>query len=488
MALLLTLAALGATASITIDWDTVLSNKTSTPTLQVVVNPLLLADSNIRDNALVSLSLVAADYVRFVPWFPYPILSVPEIDAPVVGTCSTSWNFTYADQLVGDFFKATPNVSHIINFSTTPDWMWIAPNYTYPTDINTVDFSYNNGTVPRDSSLKEISDYFARIVSWYVNGGFTDECGIYHHSGHHYDIEYWEVLNESDSEHEIQPAFYNQLYDAIVTAIHAVSPKTKFVGLALSTRNLTYFESFLDASNHRANIPLDFFSYHFYASPDNTTTPIEAAMCYLQADEFFDEVAQIEAIRKRLAPSTKTTLDEIGTITPLGATTIYPDFVIPPEYWVWSGGIYAYIFAHVAAMGIDVIGESQLVGYPGQYPSVSMVNYTTGAPTARLRVLQLLQQSFASDDSVVQTNSTVPEHVFGQAFTSAAERKLLVINKQEDVLTLQVCGFDGGSADVVDVSTGEGLWRTEKVLGPTFNITGYATAILTAKLGTQQSC
>src|ERR1700712_2259802 len=113
--------------AVDIDWDTVIITSKTTATLQVVVNPPLLRNSSIHDNALKSLELVSADYVRFVPWFPYPKLSVPEIDAPVItsNSCTTSWDFTYADPLMEDFFTSTPGVSHIINFSTTPDWMWV---------------------------------------------------------------------------------------------------------------------------------------------------------------------------------------------------------------------------------------------------------------------------------------------------------------------------------------------------------------------------
>ena len=35
---------------------------------------------------------------------------------------------------------------------------------------------------------------------------------------------------------------------------------------------------------------------------------------------------------------------------------------------------------------IDVAGESQLVGYPTQFPSVSLVDWNMGQPNARYRV------------------------------------------------------------------------------------------------------
>lgn len=477
--------------SITVDWKQVIIESRTTTTLQEVVNPMLLRNSSIHNNALNSLQSIAADYVRFVPWFPYPKLSVPEIDAPVTNgsVCTTSWDFSYADPLVEDFYSSTPNVSHIINFSTTPGWMWVLPdgtNYTYPEDINETDFGYNQGTQLRDPSLKEISDYYARLVSWYVNGGFTDECGVYHYSGHSYNIEYWEVLNEIEAEHSIQPAFYNQLYDSIVSAIHAVSPNTKFVGLALgdnaSPQYMDYFTEFLDPTKHQDGIPLDFFSYHWYGSPSVAPTDMQAAQSFSQADTFFGAVAQIEAIRQQLSPSTQTTLNEIGTFDPQGTTTIIPGYEVPPEYYVWSGGVFAYVFAGVTALGIDVIGESQLVGYPSQFPSVSMVNYTTGEPNARLRVLQLLQHNFAPGDTLVQTNSTLESSVHAQAFvTREGVKKILLVNKLPQAVTVQIPSFARGAAEVVDLSTGGDIWRTEDFSGSVFNVTGWATAVLTER-------
>lgn len=474
---------------IDIDWqDIIIESKTST-TLQVVVNPMLLRNSSIHDNALKSLELVSANLVRFVPWFPYPKLSVPEIDAPVIDgdNCTTFWDFTYADPLVEDFFRSTPNVEHIINFSTTPGWMWILPNgtnYTYPEDINETDFGYNQGTQLRDPTLKEVGDYYSRLVSWYVNGGFTDECGVYRKSGHHYNIEYWEVLNEIEAEHSISPEFYNQIYDAIVTAIRAVSPNTKFVGLALGDNaNPQYFDylsEFLDPTKHATGIPLDYVSYHWYGSPDALTTEQEAAECFSQADDFITHVGQIETIRKQLSPNVKTTLNEIGTFDPQGTTTIVPGYTVPPEYYVWSGAVYAYVFSGVTAMGIDTIGESQLVGYPSQYPSVSMVNYTTGNPNARLRVLQLIQQNFAAGDTLVKTKSSSEANVHAQAFvTPEGVKKVLLVNKLPQATPVQIPGFNRGISQIVDISTGDNEWRTEKFSGGTINLTGWATIVIT---------
>jgi hypothetical protein len=77
------------------------------------------------------------------------------------------------------------------------------------------------------------------------------------------------VLNEVDFEHRMTPQTYTGLYDAIVTAMKAVQPETKFVGvsLAIPGQHPDFFEFFLNHKNHKPGIPLDFISYHFYAVP-----------------------------------------------------------------------------------------------------------------------------------------------------------------------------------------------------------------------------
>src|SRR5208283_437925 len=122
-----------------------------------------------------------------------------------------------------DFISATAGHSVILNFSSIPQWMFKTEKpVPYPADPDEVTWSYQNGTEFRDPSLKEVADYYARLVSWYTQGGFTDEYGKRHESGHHYKIDYWEVLNEVDYEHQMTPETYTHVYDAIVTAVHRV--------------------------------------------------------------------------------------------------------------------------------------------------------------------------------------------------------------------------------------------------------------------------
>ena len=240
-------------------------------------------------------------------------------------------------------------------------------------------WNYTQGTELRDPSGKELGEYYARLVSWYVNGGFTDENGVRHDSGYHYKLAWWEVLNEVEAEHHMTPEQYTERYDAIVGAIHKVSPETKFVGLALSNpgRDERFFEYFLNPANHKPGIPLDMISYHFYASPASGETLDHWQYTFFDQEAgFLNTVRYVEAIRKRLSPNTMTDLDELGVILPTDNKS--GDNVPPPAaYWNLAGALYADLFIELSRLQIDVAGESQLVGYPTQFPSVSMMDWTT---------------------------------------------------------------------------------------------------------------
>jgi hypothetical protein len=471
-----------------VDWSKVVREMKTTPTLQVVVNPLLRRGSPIHDRAFEELRKLGADYVRYVPWFPYPRNAIAELYPPADG--KSSWDFTSIDPIAIDFLEATQGHPVMFNFSTIPPWMFNVDKLVpYPEDPDQPIWNYQQGTELRDPTLKEISDYFARLVAWYTKGGFEDEFGKYHQSGHHYQIDYWEVMNEPDFEHNTTPEQYTERYDAIVSAIRRVAPEMKFVGLSLAMPSLSphFFEYFLDAKNHKPGIPLGMISYHFYASPAaDEIMDVEQYTYFAQADGFLNSVRYIESIRKRLSPDTGTTVNEIGAIRADDILQILPGHVakpIPDAYWNLAGATYAYVFAHLAVLGIDIAGESQLVGYPSQFPSVTMVDWNTGAPNARFRVLELLIRHFRPGDKIVSTvtGSFMPSPYFhGQAFqTREGKCKLLLISKRARSLDITLPGFAGAIAEVVDQTTAGGATRIEQLSEDSFRLPGFSVAVLT---------
>jgi len=469
---------LAGAEKIDVEWNQVERVSKTTPTLQVVVNPPLRRGSAIHDRVFAELQKLGADYVRYVPWVPYPKLAVAELEPPAAA--KTSWDFSLIDPMTLDFFAATKGHSVMLNFSTIPQWMFKTPKpVAYPSDPGQVAWDYSQGTELRDPTMKELGDYYRRLASWYVKGGFTDELGRRHDSGHHFNIDYWEVLNEPDLEHNTTPEQYTERYDAIVAAVREVTPDTKFVGISLAypSGNPRMFEYFLDRKNHKPGIPLDMISYHFYASPTADQTPeIQPYTYFEQADRFLTAVRFIELIRERLSPSTRTTVNEIGSILAGDPNLKTP---IPDSYWHLSGATYAYVFGNLASMGIDVAGESQLVGYPTQFPSVSMVDWNTGAPNARFRVLELLKNNFGPGDKIVKSSVSNP-YVYVMAVVKPdGGRKVLLVNKRDRDIELEF-GDRVSGLEVVDQTTKAAPPSKQVLAGNRCTVRGLGVAVVTS--------
>ena len=472
---------------VSVTWSKVIRISDTTLTLQVVVNPMLRPGSPISHRAFQALRRLKANFVRFVPWLPYPQLAVAELKPPADG--KTYWNFKLIDPMVQDFMRATAGHPVIMNFSTIPEWMFQTPKpVTWPANPNQVVWNYEQGTKLR-VSLKTLANYYARLVSWYTRGGFRDEYGHWHKSPYHYHFAWWEVLNEVDFEHHMNVQEYTRWYDAITAAIHKVSPQTKFVGLALASTSvgiwkpadLAWFRYFLNPRNHAPGTPLNMISYHFYAIPPKSTQPATwPHIFFAQANEFLHEVRQIQPIRQELSPQTTTDVDEMGSILPYDNEDT-PKLLrpIPNMYWNLSGAMYAYLFAHLARQGIQIAGESQLIGYPSQVPSVSMVNWTTGVPNARFRVLQLLRDNFGPGDKIIATRASAPG-IFAQAFvTPSGERKILLVNKRNKTVRLNLPAVNGAAETWVDQRTAEKPLARRKLTRSSLRLRGLGVAVIT---------
>ncbi|HEY1901468.1 MAG TPA: glycosyl hydrolase family 39 [Terracidiphilus sp.] len=450
---------------LSIQWDKTTVVSKSTPTLQVVVNPPLRHGEALSAASYQAVKELGADYVRYVPWLPYPRLAVAELEPPTPQ--KTSWDFSLIDPMTKDFLAATEGHPTVMNFSTMPAWLFKTDKpVTYPADPEKVTWDYTQGRELRDPSGKELGGYYGRLVSWYVNGGFTDENGVRHESGYHYKLPVWEVLNEPEFEHSTTPEQYTERYDAIVEAIHAVSPETKFMGMALAMPSLTpqYFEYFLNHKNHRPGIPLDFISYHFYASPGEGQTIDNWQYTFFdQAAGFLNSVRYIEEIRKRLSPDTRTDTDELGVILP-SDNKVGDNVPPPPAYWNLAGSLYAYLYIELSQLQIDIIGESQLVGYPTQFPSVSMMNWQTNKPNARFWVLKLIKDSFHPGDTLVETKLEGDRSgdVAAQAFIASGGHKLLLANKRNRAVEITLPDATKANALTVDLRTGDGPARNVK--------------------------
>jgi hypothetical protein len=466
---------------LSIKWDTNTAVLKTTPTLQVVVNPPLQPGQPLGAAAWKAVNALAPDYMRYAVWFPYPKLAIAELDPPT--PTQTSWDFSLIDPMTEEFMDATQGHPVVMSFSTIPEWMFVTPApVDYPADPSQEMWNYEQGTELRDPTCTELANYYNRLANWYVNGGFTDEIGVWHDSGHHYQFPVWEVFNEVEFEHSTTAEDYTKRYDAVVQGVRAASPNTKFMGMALAApgSDLDFIRYFLDPSHHQPGIPLDYISYHFYAVPASTETVDNWQYTFFQqADNFLATVQSIETIRKSLSPKTMTDIDELGSILPTdnGPTDSTPP---PAAYWNLSGALYAYIYLNLARKQIDVVGESQLVGFPSQFPSVSMMDWTTNQPNARYWVLKLIKDSFHPGDTLVETDLTVPNAIdlAAQAFVTPTGRKLLLVNKRNLAIDVPLPDAGKATALTVDAQSGEGPARNIAPSGSKITLQPFAVTVV----------
>jgi len=447
---------------------------------------MLRRGSPIHDAAFADLKSLGADDVRLAFWHPYPKLAVAELDPPTA--TKTSWDFSLIDPLVKDFMSATAGHSTIFSMSTIPAWMYeTAKPVAYPADADKLTWDYIKGKELRDPSCETLAGYYERVAEWYEKGGFTDELGKRHESGYHDALPYWEVFNEIDVEHQPTPEQYTTCYDAIVGRLHALDPKMKFVGLAMAfpERDPAMLEYFLDHAHHKPGIPIDMISYHFYAVPTREQTVEDwQYTLFDQADRLVASIRFIQQMRKRLSPETRTTMDEVGTILP---TDWHPDDPynpgppIPPVYWHASGALYAYFYIEAAKLDIDALGESQLVGFPSQFPSVTMVDWKTGKPNARFEVLRLIHDAAVEGSERVATRFAGTD-MDALALKGPRGRVLLMVNKRNRAIAVELpAEFAHGSAETVDESTDDAQPEPKPWSGTAMTLAPFAVTAITAQ-------
>jgi len=193
-----------------------------------------------------------------------------------------------------------------------------------------------------------------------------------------------------------------------------------------------------------------------------------------------------------LSPTTRTTIDEIGVILPNDNDNNAPPF--PLVYFNAVGAAYAYLFGHLSGIGIDVLGSSQLMGSPGlpqvlggldaQFPSVTLLNWTTGGGTARYWVLDLLLTSFQPGDALVDTMISPPtgSPVFAQGYSRSgadAHHRILLVNTKSTPNTVMMKGITGGEARVVDEASGGNPPRRSAITSDSFDLSAFAVAVIT---------
>ena len=470
---------------ISVDWKSVEAVSKTSLTIQVCPEPPMRRGHPAGKNIYKSLRDMKVNYARLQPWYPYPKLGVAELEPPKDG--KTSWDFSVIDPIVIDFIKAAEGRPVMLNFSTIPQWMIKTDTaVAYPKDPNAIAWNYSPGNQFRDTTLKELVDYYHRLISWYTKGGFTDEYGKFHKSGYFFKIDWWEVLNENDqdTQHLFSPEMLTKIYDAVVGDLMKLNPGMKFSALALAFPHTggPYAEHFLNPKNHQPGIPLDMFSYHNYIMAGGEKWLEGEALnkqyysYFERMDDFFKVADQLEAIKKRLSPNTKTFISELGTL-PIGNPSD-AELVIPRIYWHVSSAMFAYAYAGMAKKGIDILAIAELIDYPGQFAGTSILHWNTGLPNPRYQGMKLLQQNFSPGDKLVKTVQT-DSVLFSQGFiTVKGKRKILLINKSNKIVNALVPAGKGAAMQFVDVNSGSRPASSKILTSATVALQPYTVAVI----------
>jgi hypothetical protein len=282
------------------------------------------------------------------------------------------WDFQRTDTAIAQL--RAQGVSFVLNIRSAPPWMF-APS----------------GQL-RDPTFHEFALYVARLVGWYNKGGFTDDNGVFHASGHVNWVHTWEIWNEPDSGDEIPAPVpdrngqwasaqeYAQLYSTVVQAMRGVDPTVVAGGPALIWQDPTRYAPYIQTFLQDVTQPVAFVSIHFYPTGD-LNEPDQAVLQQVTTT-YHQIVAGVQNVMK--GKHIPLWVDELGfnessrlPIDPRGTSPIAYAFI-------------ADIFTQSAVLGVAQVD---------QFPFASNAQYgeldeKTGQPFRTYWLYRRLSQAF----------------------------------------------------------------------------------------------
>jgi hypothetical protein len=472
--------------SITPSWSGCSGDIVTEASVLVAVDPEWARDGKMFPAAKAALAQLAdagAQYLRFLNFNIFPGISCAELSPG-------KWDFSVMDPLLEDFMDAVGNSSVMIDIETSPDWMWLGANAsTNHTCANATSVTlpvgprnrcpyFGDPQQPRDSTWREIAQYFKRVGDWYTQGGFDDDSGSRISSNHHYHFDRWEVMNEVNHprEHDFTPASYIAAYDATVaamTAAGATAPGDKFLGPSLGgltpSSAAQWLGPMLNPANHTpSSTPVGGVSFHTYASCDNQTAAgLEPV--FGRTDARVAAAELVGTLRQKYRPDAELHMTESGLLCNSpnwcdvnNYTCWYRDF--PDVYWVASGSqwLYQYLITAEAA-NLTSIGQSQLLGYPyqfnglsGEWPCGTMIDWDRLTPnTKHWTQIALLENvarpfNFCSAPGAWESSSLNTADLYAQPLQSSKGRIVVVTSKRMVEQQVTVAGSAGKTALVLD--------------------------------------
>ncbi len=131
-----------------------------------------------------------------------------------------------------------------------------------------------------------------------------------------------------------------------------------------------------------------------------------------------------------------------------------------------------------------------MIGYPElpdlqlqpQFPSVALLNWTTGAGSAKYWTSKLLIETadIDSDQAVVtQTTDAGGMNIFSQAFVGKNGRRwVLIINKRYATVDVSLSGCTGGRMQIINEASGFGPATEVTLTSNTITMTPFAVAVI----------
>lgn len=119
------------------------------------------------------------------------------------------------------------------------------------------------------------------------------------------------------------------------------------------------------------------------------------------------------------------------------------------------------------------------MGFPSQFPSVSMVDWNSGQPNARYWVLKLIRDNFEPGDKLVSAVANSP-YVDVQGFIKPdGQRKILLVNKRDREFEVSFAGVEAGEVSFVDQTTGFQPPASGHLSSGRLTLRGFGVAVVT---------
>jgi len=130
------------------------------------------------------------------------------------------------------------------------------------------------------------------------------------------------------------------------------------------------------------------------------------------------------------------------------------------------------------------------IGYPQlpdlqlqpQFPSVALLNWTTGEGTAKYWTSKLLIDTADIDsDQAVLTNTTDigDTNIFSQAFVGNNNRRwVLIVNKRYASIDVSLTGCSGGRMQIINEASGFGPATEVALTSDRITLTAFAIAVV----------